>query len=131
MSKREAYASLRGKGYTAAEAWRNANRPFGLPWQMGETEDRFGIPYDREPYLYAADDGLILGCGGYEQNMDGDPCDLAEFIMRACNSHHDLVAAAQKALDFIQSLPYEASISPSTKAQDALVDALAKAKGCA
>ncbi len=53
----------------------------------------------------------------------------AAFIVRACNSHDELVAAAQKALDFIQSLPYEPAIAASTKAQDALVDALAAAKG--
>jgi hypothetical protein len=41
----------------------------------------------------------------------------------------DLLEAAQKALDFIQSLPYEPSMAASTRAQDALVAAIAKARG--
>ena len=40
-----------------------------------------------------------------------------------------LLDSAKKALDFIQSLPYEPSNTTSTKAQDALVDAIAKAEG--
>ena len=39
----------------------------------------------------------------------------------------DLLAACRKALDYIHSLPYAPSIDPSTKAQDDLVDAIAKA----
>lgn len=35
-----------------------------------------------------------------------------------------LLAAAKKALDVIQSLPYERAIAASTQAQDALVDAI-------
>jgi hypothetical protein len=41
----------------------------------------------------------------------------------------DLLAACKQALDFIHTLPYEPSAAPSTRAQDALVDAIAKAEG--
>ena len=48
---------------------------------------------------------------------------LAELALKA--NHHDaLVEASKLALDFIHSMPYEPSRSPSTKVQDALVDAL-------
>ena len=40
-----------------------------------------------------------------------------------------LLDSVKKALDFIQSLPYEPSNTTSTKAQDALMDAIAKAEG--
>ena len=46
---------------------------------------------------------------------------------RLIASAPDLLAAAKKALNFIHSLPYEPSMAPSTKLQDALVDAINKA----
>lgn len=52
-------------------------------------------------------------------------------IVVAVNAHDVLVKAAQKALDFIHSLPYEKSSAFSTQAQDNLVDALKLAGECA
>jgi hypothetical protein len=53
----------------------------------------------------------------------------AAFIVKAVNCHYDLLAALKKCADFIESLPYQPSIHPSTKAQDAARDAIAKAEG--
>jgi len=43
----------------------------------------------------------------------------------------DLLEACKRALDFIHTLPYEPSNAPSTRVQDALIDAIAKAEGSA
>ena len=40
-----------------------------------------------------------------------------------------LLAAAQQALDYLETLPYQPSIHPSTRAQDALHDAIVAAQG--
>ncbi|CAB4183724.1 hypothetical protein UFOVP1375_34 [uncultured Caudovirales phage] len=40
-----------------------------------------------------------------------------------------LLAAARLALDYLETLPYQPSIHPSTKAQDALHDAIVAAQG--
>jgi hypothetical protein len=40
-----------------------------------------------------------------------------------------LLAAARLALDYLETLPYQPSIHPSTKAQDALYDAIVAAQG--
>jgi len=40
-----------------------------------------------------------------------------------------LLAAARQALDYLETLPYQPSIHPSTKAQDALHDAIVAAQG--
>lgn len=41
----------------------------------------------------------------------------------------ELLEACRRALALIESLPYEPSSSPSTRAQDALVDAIIRATG--
>lgn len=41
----------------------------------------------------------------------------------------ELLAAARLALDYLETLPYQPSIHPSTKAQDALHDAIVAAQG--
>jgi len=41
----------------------------------------------------------------------------------------ELLEAARRALDYIESVTYESSIHPSTRAQDALNDAIARATG--
>lgn len=41
----------------------------------------------------------------------------------------ELLAALKLCAEFIESLPYEPSLAPSTKAQDAARDAIAKAEG--
>jgi hypothetical protein len=40
-----------------------------------------------------------------------------------------LLAAARQALEYLETLPYQPSIHPSTKAQDALHDAIVAAQG--
>jgi hypothetical protein len=57
------------------------------------------------------------------------PSPMGEANARLIAASPDLLVAAQRALDYLQSLPYEPSIHPSTKAQDALHDAIAKAEG--
>lgn len=47
--------------------------------------------------------------------------------MRLIAAAPDLLAAACRALDIIHSMPWDASNSVVTKAQDALVDAIARA----
>lgn len=43
----------------------------------------------------------------------------------------ELLEAARRALDYIESVTYESSNHPSTRAQDALNDAIARAQGAA
>jgi hypothetical protein len=88
------------------------------PWHIdGDTGNIFGIaPHDN---------GEVVVC---TLKGDDDP-DMQGANARLIAASVDLLEAAQKALNFIQSLPYEPSMAASTRAQDALVAAITKARG--
>ena len=54
-----------------------------------------------------------------------DPHGIRQLVI----AHDELLAAARRALAYFEALPYEPSIHPSTKAQDALHDAITRATG--
>ena len=87
-------------------------------WRLGDADSEW-------LYLYNAPACLTENIvAAVKRNKDG-----AFDRVRLISAAPDLLAAVQAALDFIHSMPYEPSISPSTKLQDALVDAIAKATG--
>ena len=77
---------------------------------------------------YAAADALAI--------VDLNAADAAYDAARDATPPSDLIkaspallAAARLALDYLETLPHQPSIHPSTKAQDALHDAIVAAQG--
>ena len=85
---------------------------------------------DKDAYCYhvvSADASFQTGC----ITFDGRGLANAEFIVRACNAHDELVKAAQQAAAFLDTVEWNDNHSESegTNAQHALEAALAKADG--
>ena len=102
----------------------------GLPWMV--SEDRTTIRYDVSAYQWTKFGEFVASTKDEGQTPDIDAAN-AEFIVRACNAHDDLVKALQAARrDYIDAnaiaIPEEQAGYPLLVEMDA---ALARATGAA
>lgn len=94
-----------------------------LPWTVDEIGgDRANL------YVLNACDLVVAKVVGWpEADMTRQPKETAEFIVRACNSHDELVAACKALVEW--ATDFEADDERTTSVLNRAVAAIAKAEG--
>jgi len=97
------------------------------PWRMG---GKMGAPEDR--FVVFGENGWAIAKileAGNDAEWQAEVEANAKFIVRACNSHDELLTVAKGCLGYLKALPESGSCRPDATWLEPLITAITKAEG--